>query len=359
LGKLKPFGGDPAVAELFWMPGELRLREPGQKGGLRARDLLRLMLPAGQVGEVPVAGLRDPHTVHGAGNGFAADAMYTDRGIYFDVDLRVTYTGAEPLECGLQVAYELMGAGEPTWLIPGIFYGGAAQLESDHWAFRADRAALPAVFAWNDELCGALSADELCAAGQTGMGFAGGAQGVWIHLNFPYREAPVVYAGPGQAAPADCPVVRWTPGQHEIFRYRVYLAGPDRHAFDPFLRAMYERDAARHPLNPWMGVAEAAELAAHGLYTWHYRPGQADLVETVGFLKESEQPKAEAGGAPCAHALLATGKEPYAGAGRALLDRIAAGPTLDAEAALFLIRALRLEPRQAGWRAAAESRCGT
>ncbi|HYF91077.1 MAG TPA: hypothetical protein VD969_02400 [Symbiobacteriaceae bacterium] len=393
------------MAEVIGLCNEVRLK--GHQGSLRAKSLVRVMLPGGLAGEVPVAGMRDATTAHGAGSGFAARAQFTDHGLYHEVDMLVTYTGAEPLECGLQVAWTLAGPGEPTWLIPGIFYGenrlkhctrlyprydpaggSPAELVSHAWSFRADRAAVPAVFAWNEAGCGALATDEVSPLGQSGIGFAGGRLGAELRLNFPYREEPVAYAAPGKPAPPQCPVWRWEPGSEVRLGYRIYVGGPDRHAYDPFLRALYERDAAEHSLHPWLTPAEAAELAAYGLVRWHYKDGT--LIETAAFDREGGAKEDRhhmhvgwVSGAPYAFTLLRQGGE-YADAGRAVLDKIASGLapcgtfwgewradrgwscgwTPDkqwihtrtiAEATLFMQRALQVEPDHPNWRAAVDS----
>ena len=92
---------------------------------------------------------------------------------YYDVHLEMYYTGAVEKEAGLRIGRDLLGGGKPDWMIPGAFYkenrfehnfrkyprydyhgGKVAEMVSDHWSFRSDRAAPPAVFAWNDGMCG-------------------------------------------------------------------------------------------------------------------------------------------------------------------------------------------------------------
>src|SRR5689334_11674810 len=87
-----------------------------------------------------------------------------------DSTVEITYTGAAPVDAGVSVLAGLPAAGEPHWLISGLFYGenrteactrlypryarGAgspAELErftADRWGFRADRAATPVVVAF-------------------------------------------------------------------------------------------------------------------------------------------------------------------------------------------------------------------
>lgn len=224
-----------------------------------------------------------------------------------DVRLDVHYRGEVPADAAIRFRVELPADPVPPWwLVPGAFYGenrpagcdrvfprfavGAADpagMVSDHWEFRADRAATPAVLAWAGPGGVALVAPERTRLGMTGLGFAHDARtGVGsVHLTFPFREAPVSYAGSAVPLPAETATHRWTPGERVSLRFAVYATGPDRHAYAPILREEHVRSRAGSPLRPWVGVAEAAELAAEGLHRWHYAdPGV--LLETVGFDRE-------------------------------------------------------------------------
>jgi hypothetical protein len=90
----------------------------------------------------------------------------------------------------------------PHWLIPGLFYGAnrdpacarlypryapgeldAEKLIADRWAFRADRAATPVVFAWGKEAGVALSVDATTPLGLSGLGLGAGPDrpaSVWV-----------------------------------------------------------------------------------------------------------------------------------------------------------------------------------
>src|SRR6187200_1282139 len=148
-------------------------------------------------------------------------------GFAFDLP-RVTYAGEKPVEAGIRVELELPAAGDPDWLVPGVFYGenrpaectriyprftpGLVDLElmeSDAWSFRADRCSTPAVFA-NGR---GLLTSEVSPVGQAGVGFAwrDGAPIVW--LDFPYREEPLRYDGSETPAAPDVRTHRWQPGE--------------------------------------------------------------------------------------------------------------------------------------------------
>ncbi|HYG58587.1 MAG TPA: hypothetical protein VD902_11065 [Symbiobacteriaceae bacterium] len=262
---------------------------------------------------------------------------------YYDVTLQVWYEGDGPVERGLQVRFALEGSGRPNWLVPGAFYkenrlpqcthmyprydwegGDPQQLVSDTWSFRADRAALPAVFAWNEDGCVGLATAETSAMGICGMGFSGNAEGTYVWLNFPYREEPAMFAEPGHPAPVDCPLYRWEPGETMTLHFRVYAGWPEPHAYNPFVRELYAIHRTTSALNPWMGLRQAAELTAHGLCQWH----------------------SGGGGAPYAHALLMYGRKhgraDYVEAGLNVLNQVASGAA-SAEDTLFLVRALAAE----------------
>ncbi|WP_282944672.1 hypothetical protein [Cellulomonas endometrii] len=224
-----------------------------------------------------------------------------------DVRLDVEHRGEEPTEASIRVRALLPAAAEaPWWLVPGAFYGenrpvgcdrvfprfevGAddpAGMVSDHWELRADRAATPAVLAWAGPGGVALVGPETTPVGMTGLGLAhDAATGVGsVHLTFPFREGPVSYMGSETPVPPETTTHRWRPGERVSLRFAVYAMGPDRHAYAPILREEHERIRAGSPLTPWVGIAEAANLAAEGLHRWHYtEPGV--LLETVGFDRE-------------------------------------------------------------------------
>src|SRR3954453_12412937 len=119
-----------------------------------------------------------------------------------DSTLEVTYTGAVPVAAGVSVVTGLPAAGEPHWLIPGLFYGenrteectrlypryarGAPELErftADRWGCRADRAATPVVFAFTAAAGLALATTETSVLGLAGLGFADEPAGPVLRLS--------------------------------------------------------------------------------------------------------------------------------------------------------------------------------
>ncbi|KRF37975.1 hypothetical protein [Paenibacillus sp. Soil787] len=283
----------------------------------------------------------------------------TDICDYFEVSMDVEYKGKQASAYNLQFGCSLEGTGKPDWMIPGAFYkenrfeknlrpyprydfkgGDPQQMVSDYWSFRADRAALPAVFAWNDGMCGALCTDEMSPLGLSGLGFRGNEAGTEIWLNFPYKEEPVTFIGNAVPAPADLHMHTFLPGEKVVLHFYVYAGTSDAHSYNPFVRQMYAIHRQAHGLNPWMGLEQAAELTAHGLYEWHYDKENDILRETAAFDREfnnnvkgmGDRPHMHVSwvsGVPYAYALLTYGRKKeassYMEAGIRVLDKIATG----------------------------------
>jgi hypothetical protein len=278
---------------------------------------------------------------------------------YYDARMTVKYSGRRAVDRGIRVGLELKGEGRPTWMIPGAFYkenrfahnkrmyprydydgGNHEEMVSDYWSFRADRSALPVVFAWKDEFCGGLCTEETSEIGLSGLGFSGNASGTSIWLDFPYREEPITFHSPVDPQPADVQTYRWEPGETKELRFKVYAADGDLHAYDPFVREMYREHLEHHELNPWVRPEKAAELTAHGLYTWHFDEEHDILMETAAFDREfngnvkglGDRKHMHVGwvsGAPYAYALLTYGRnkdeERYTDAAVRVMDKIASG----------------------------------
>jgi hypothetical protein len=245
----------------------------------------------------------------------------------------VTWTGPEPVEAGIRFELELDGA--PDWLVPGVFYGenrperctriyprfapqlDVGRMESPSWSFRADRCATPAVFCGGD----GLVTREVGPLGQAGVGFAlrDGRPVVW--LDFPYREEPLRYDGSETPAPPDVQTYRWRPG--ESVELDVRRAGREAlRPSEPFV------DRAR------TSVEEAAALAAHGLFRWHFIDDPPRLVETRSFDGAEVRDHMHVSwvsGVPYAYALLRhgerVGNDDYVAAATAVLDHVAGSLT--------------------------------
>jgi hypothetical protein len=247
----------------------------------------------------------------------------------------VTYTGAAPVDAGIRVERQLPPTDDPQWLVPGVFYGenrpesctrifprftpghlDVGRMESDSWSFRADRCATPAVFARG----GGLVTTETGPLGPSGVGFAyrDGAPTVW--LDFPFREEPLRYDGSETPQSPDVRTYTWRPGESVrlVFEEADSLPRPDAPFEDP----------------AWVSVEDAAALAAHGLYRWHYKDDPPRLVETRTFDGRDERDHMHVSwvsGAPYAYALARHGRRvgnrEYTRAADSVLDAIAANLT--------------------------------
>jgi hypothetical protein len=260
-------------------------------------------------------------------------------GFRFDGERTVVYEGAREVDAGIRVALELPPTDDPQWLVPGVFYGenraatctrvyprftpghvDVARMESDSWSFRADRCATPAVFARG----GGLVTRERSPLGQSGVGFAyrGGRPTIW--LDFPYREEPLCYDGSETPAAPDVRTHRWRPGERVTF---------DVTRNDGDWRRVVKERSGQQSLSraAWVTVEEAAELAAWGLYRWHYEPDPPRLVETRSFDAahvRDHMHVAWVSGVPYAYALLRHGRrvgnDDYVRAAESVLDHVAA-----------------------------------
>ena len=329
------------------------------------------------VAQVFIAGNSSPHpipiasvqqdgdegvTVRGGTDDFVATAQVgVQRGpcAHVHLTVEIEYLGQDLAQVGFRCAFELVGSGRPRFMIPGLFYkenrfahnarkyprydwngGDKGDFVSDSWSFRADRTALPAVFAWNDGMSAAVSVDETSALGLSGVGFEGNPERTRLWADFPYREEPVVYDGNQMAQPSDVATTTVHPGQKVVLSLRVYVGEADLHSYNPFVRAMYEIHRRHHHLNPWMDIHEAARLTAHGLYRWHFHPEHDILYETAAFDRELNMNVREQGdrphmhvawvsGAPYAYALLTygrrRGRQEYVDAALRVLSKIASG----------------------------------
>ncbi|NDL60500.1 hypothetical protein [Phytoactinopolyspora mesophila] len=222
-----------------------------------------------------------------------------------EIVLGVVNQDAQPFTGHLRLAVELSGTPDPWWLIPGLFYGenrpeacdrrfprfevGANDpdgMVSDHWSFRSDRAATPAVFVWNDHDGVVLLTSETFACGLTGVGFSHSGQTATAHVVYPYREAPVTYYGSAEPRPPERGRYVWQPGETVRLNASAGRIGADRHGYARVLREVYEQARHTHVVQPWMPIAEAADVAGEGLVRWHYDPDPGVLLETVGFDRE-------------------------------------------------------------------------
>ncbi|MQA24717.1 MAG: hypothetical protein GEU94_04440 [Micromonosporaceae bacterium] len=340
---------------------------PAEHGLALLPHVAAVLDPDGGIEPIPVTRRRSEpgggFVIEGESRRFRARAEATPARVASDeraatrltVRLDVTCTAPEPTVAGLRVELLLGATDDPGWLVPGVFYGenrlpdcvrryprfaagdpDPDGFESPEWAFRADRAATPAVFAWDRAGGAALVTGERSGLGQSGVGFALAGDQPALRLHFPYREEPVVYDGSETPLPPDVPRCQWAPGQQARLEFDVYLLGGDRHGYTDVLRDVHARTAPGEADDvAWVSVAEAADLAAWGLYRWHYRPDPPVLLETAAFDRHALGERGDrqamhvswVSGAPYAYALLRHGRRrhraDYVDAAVKVLDNIA------------------------------------
>jgi hypothetical protein len=324
--------------------------------------LIRAMDGADEVDLVPVDELEsvdDGFRLAGRGRRFRAEARWTKVATSverWDVELDVTLMGGEPVSAGIEVAVRVGSTDGPRWLLPGLFYGENRPAGSraryprfgtparddpwtaSGWTFRADRAAIPIAVTRDGQHTVGLATTELSPVGLVGIGFGLVDEVQELRAAFPYREEPAAYDGSAVPGPPDLPTYRWRPDETVRLTFIVYRDRGDPYGWVAMVEDHRAALAEGSSLHPWLTLEGTAEIAAHGLLRWHYRPHPAVLVETVAF--ERREPGGEPlpgerdemhvgwlSGAPAAAALVAhgarTGEADPRAAGIAVLDHIA------------------------------------
>ncbi len=254
-------------------------------------------------------------------------------GFAFD-GARVTWTGSEPVEAGIRYELELDGGAglaragrllrrEPARGLhadlPALRGRGSTRRG---WSRRRGRSGPTAAPRPPSSAATAGSRPaSVSPLGQAGVGFAHEDGRTRIWLDFPYREEPIRYDGSETPAPPDVRTHRWRPGESVELDVREVDRSALRPA-EPFV------DPGR------VDVETAAELAAWGLWRWHYLADPPRLVETRSFDGETVRDHMHVSwvsGAPYAYALLRHGRRvgssDYVAAADAVLDHIDASLT--------------------------------
>ncbi|MCC5876250.1 MAG: hypothetical protein JJU11_08555 [Candidatus Sumerlaeia bacterium] len=223
----------------------------------------------------------------------------------------VLQNATEEMNLRLRVQVVLLGEAEPRWLVPGFFYKdnrpegcsrlfpgfselghNPRRLISNYWAFRSDRASIPAVFAWSHGCFGWISTEGVFGQSRElprGHGISGLFFGVdngqpSYAVEFPYREAPAKYSfcHEDRTEPEELfinlPVN--TPFQTTV---ELGLGKPDLHAYAKVMKTLYSERQDRH-LMRLRAPVEDSEYAAHvGLLRWHYAGASQAIYETAVF----------------------------------------------------------------------------
>jgi hypothetical protein len=251
----------------------------------------------------------------------------------FDAVWRARIANAEPFVPGIFYGENRPAGGghSPRWTPEAAPEDPAA---SSGWRFRADRTMTPVAILRDRDSVAAILVPERFSHGLTGLGFEAGAKSGELSAHFPYREEPFRYTpflgvDNGPASPA----FTVHSGETVHMRFEIYTGFT---GWRPLLRDLY--NDAPGALHPWMPGDQAAELAAQGLYDWHFDPDNAVLYETAGFDRYFRTAQKQwdrkhmhiawVSGAPYAFALAQHGGKKripeMVDAGLAVLDKIAA-----------------------------------
>lgn len=306
---------------LFRRGDGLRVGQTADGPGLALADWL-LVEAAGVVHRpawswVPgTAGLEGTSEAGGLGLAASLSLISAGDAEHLRCDLRLNNAGVNPLEVRVRVRLVVDDPGPVRWMIPGPFYKDNRPQEcvrrypryapevfdpgsfvSPYWAFRSDRAALPAVFCWSPHLLAFAGTTE-DFAGPRGLYPSGlhldgdrreGRSVTALGCDFPYREEPRSYRHFRPHGPEpDSPDLPLEPGQS--LEAQLWFGAVPRdpgsdglYGFAPYLRYFYDRQRPENPPNPWMPKPEAERLCAYGLAQWHYDPERHVLYETAAF----------------------------------------------------------------------------
>lgn len=183
----------------------------------------------------------------------------------------------------------------------------------------------------------ALAVDEVTPLGPSGIGFEGSGARTRIWVDLPYREEPVSYGGSEQPGAPAVLSHSWQPGERLTLSVRTAAGDGDHHGYVPFLRHLHAAAASDAASPAWVGIEQAARLAADGLLAWHHHPEHRALYETAAFERnldgrpagDGDRPHMHVGwvsGAPWAAQLVAWGRRmgsvAHRAAGAEVLDHI-------------------------------------
>lgn len=322
--------------------------------------------------------------------------------------LRATWQGNAPVQAGIVVRRRLTGT-PPYWImVPGLFYGDNgtgspstryprlgpldhAQFTSPAWDFASERTPLPAAFALSQNKVEWVAVEPGGTRAGTGIGFSLAENDPYLSMHYPGLERPFKHDRLDET-PFE-PFIEIAPGEN--LELRLWYGEQPTSALTAFAEVQRALQSAWADSTDRVNVSAAlaaADAAVDGLLRWHYRVEQGNgvLMETVSFdgaQVRDEMHVAWVSGAPTAYALLrhglTRGDERALVAARSVLDTVAGGlapcgafwgiwtphgwragwnggPTrlhsrTLAEATLFMVRALALEPDHPEWTRAVRS----
>lgn len=302
--------------------GRLLVRLPRKAGATGEwAAVLSFHLAEQAKGEAPfavrrlTAGASDTAEIHG----YTPDLVSLDiqvsyrretGGIEFHVKVM---NSAEDMAMRLIARLELPGEADPEWMIPGLFYNenrvrdcqriypawseihrDPDKFLSNHWSFRADRAAMPVIFCQTHNLLAYLAGQEysgLSDDGLTGNGIASlgisNEEGVPVlTYQVPYVEEPVKYSYCREdRTRAEATFLTLEKNVAFSTTFEIGLQPPGEEQREKIYRALYLGLWMANPLRPKLSSAEVERLAIDGLLRWHVDEKTSMIYETAAFDK--------------------------------------------------------------------------
>lgn len=291
----------------------LERQEEGSIDRLMAVLAVRVTVPDKASENVPIQSLKNA-----TGGSIEAIATWNEVELLlrlrysYDVDgilgtLEVRNNGPDG-QFRFSVSLQILGDADPDWLIPGLFYNenrprdcellfpgyseiqrDASRFLSNHWTFRSDRAALPAVFCQTFRTAAYLSTDEFVNRGKNdksgvgptalGLRTADGMPELSVHA--PFCEAPVKFSYCTEdGIAAEDSFFSMERSQSFKMPFSLGLSPGGQGAREKQYRTLYEQRWVHHPLKPKLSTMETERVAIEGVVRWHLDSERVMIHET-------------------------------------------------------------------------------
>ncbi|MEQ8820591.1 MAG: hypothetical protein RLY93_10120 [Sumerlaeia bacterium] len=308
-------------------------------------------------------------------SGHYLDRIAIEGKLFYDPELQafdIEFTGrptARRTRIRLGLHMELMGEAEPRWLIPGLFYNDnrlrdcqrmypgfseihrdAKRFLSNHWCFRSDRAALPAVICSTYGTCGFLATEGVLPApkaslppgswvseAMTGLGIDSEGGAPKLSAFFPYLEEPVKYSYcRDDKTEPDHQFLAADPDMRITLKAKAGFMPYKDDAWIGVYRRLYRASIRKHGLMPHVSPEVAEAVSMEGLMRYHVDTESGMIFETTcldkhygrrgTFVERDQMHCGWLGGAFPAYTLLWKGRESmepsWVRAAHRVIDRI-------------------------------------
>ncbi len=230
--------------------------------------------------------------------------------------LRWSATATQAVTTTLRLRLPLAGESVPWFMIPGLMYGenrpstetrpyprfDPAVIEpkgfvASHWAFTADRGALPGVFAWADGRWTILASEpHFTTSGtvtlaeyepQVGIGYRWDAQEKYLQVSVPATDEPYALSGSAWVQPY-APTLTMAAGASVSGTVYLFSFEADRHGYAQVIERIGKAWGAAHP---YADVAPREEIIAAAIegIRWHYVENEAAFLYSLPFDLLTEQ----------------------------------------------------------------------